>query len=99
GAASPAQSRRAPSRRDRAGPRSRAASASSPAHGDRPRGEEASPAGVKRASRPSAAAVRVFLHYVCNDASVTRRGSAMPYAEGRVFYDADSHLMETSDWL
>jgi predicted TIM-barrel fold metal-dependent hydrolase len=23
----------------------------------------------------------------------------MPYAEGRVFYDADSHLMETSDWL
>src|SRR5688500_17864425 len=23
----------------------------------------------------------------------------MPYAEGRVFYDADSHVMETSDWL
>ncbi|HEY2814944.1 MAG TPA: amidohydrolase family protein [Acidimicrobiales bacterium] len=23
----------------------------------------------------------------------------MPYAEGRVYYDADSHLMETSDWL
>ncbi|MGH9111142.1 MAG: hypothetical protein ACRDZN_02400, partial [Acidimicrobiales bacterium] len=23
----------------------------------------------------------------------------MPYAEGRVFCDADSHLMETSDWL
>jgi predicted TIM-barrel fold metal-dependent hydrolase len=23
----------------------------------------------------------------------------VPYAEGRVFYDADSHLMETSDWL
>ena len=23
----------------------------------------------------------------------------MAYAEGRVFYDADSHLMETSDWL
>lgn len=23
----------------------------------------------------------------------------MPYAEGRRFYDADSHLMETSDWL
>lgn len=23
----------------------------------------------------------------------------MPYAEGRVFYDADSHLMETWDWL
>jgi uncharacterized protein len=23
----------------------------------------------------------------------------MPYAEGRTFYDADSHLMETSDWL
>lgn len=23
----------------------------------------------------------------------------MPYAEGRVFHDADSHLMETSDWL
>jgi predicted TIM-barrel fold metal-dependent hydrolase len=23
----------------------------------------------------------------------------MPYAEGRVYYDADSHLMETTDWL
>lgn len=23
----------------------------------------------------------------------------MPYAEGRIFYDADSHLMETPDWL
>src|SRR5437870_2482456 len=23
----------------------------------------------------------------------------MPYAEGRRFYDADSHLMETPDWL
>jgi predicted TIM-barrel fold metal-dependent hydrolase len=23
----------------------------------------------------------------------------MPYAEGRIFHDADSHLMETSDWL
>src|SRR5256714_15577987 len=23
----------------------------------------------------------------------------MPYAEGRVFYDAVSHVMETSDWL
>ena len=23
----------------------------------------------------------------------------MPYAEGRVYYDSDSHLMETSDWL
>jgi predicted TIM-barrel fold metal-dependent hydrolase len=23
----------------------------------------------------------------------------MPYAEGRTFFDADSHLMETSDWL
>jgi uncharacterized protein len=23
----------------------------------------------------------------------------MPYAEGRTFYDADSHLMELSDWL
>jgi hypothetical protein len=23
----------------------------------------------------------------------------MPYAEGRVYYDADSHLMQTSDWL
>jgi predicted TIM-barrel fold metal-dependent hydrolase len=23
----------------------------------------------------------------------------MPYAEGRVYYDADSHLMETSGWL
>ena len=23
----------------------------------------------------------------------------MAYAEGRVYYDADSHLMETSDWL
>jgi predicted TIM-barrel fold metal-dependent hydrolase len=23
----------------------------------------------------------------------------MPYAEGRAYYDADSHLMETSDWL
>jgi hypothetical protein len=24
---------------------------------------------------------------------------AMPYAEGRRFYDADSHLMETPEWL
>ena len=23
----------------------------------------------------------------------------MPYAEGRVFHDADSHVMETPDWL
>ena len=23
----------------------------------------------------------------------------MPYAEGRVYYDADSHVMEPSDWL
>ncbi len=23
----------------------------------------------------------------------------MPYAEGRTFYDADSHIMETGDWL
>src|SRR6266436_3392013 len=23
----------------------------------------------------------------------------MPYAEGRTFYDADSHLMELNDWL
>jgi len=23
----------------------------------------------------------------------------MPYAQGRVFYDADSHVMETSEWL
>ena len=23
----------------------------------------------------------------------------MPYAEGRLYYDADSHLMELSDWL
>ncbi len=23
----------------------------------------------------------------------------MPYAEGRTFYDADSHIMETADWL
>ncbi len=23
----------------------------------------------------------------------------MPYAEGRAYYDADSHVMETSDWL
>ncbi|MDQ3146065.1 MAG: hypothetical protein M3R01_03880 [Actinomycetota bacterium] len=23
----------------------------------------------------------------------------MPYATGRVYYDADSHVMETSDWL
>jgi hypothetical protein len=23
----------------------------------------------------------------------------MPYAEGRLFYDADSHLMETPEWL
>jgi len=25
--------------------------------------------------------------------------AAMPYAEGRLFYDADSHVMETPDWL
>ena len=23
----------------------------------------------------------------------------MPYAEGRTYYDADSHLMELGDWL
>jgi predicted TIM-barrel fold metal-dependent hydrolase len=23
----------------------------------------------------------------------------MPYAEGRIYYDADSHLMETQDWM
>src|SRR4051812_41021921 len=23
----------------------------------------------------------------------------MPYAEGRTYYDADSHVMETGDWL
>jgi hypothetical protein len=23
----------------------------------------------------------------------------MPYAEGRTYYDADSHLMELADWL
>ena len=23
----------------------------------------------------------------------------MPYADGRTFYDADSHLMETPEWL
>ena len=23
----------------------------------------------------------------------------MPYAEGRIFNDADSHVMETRDWL
>src|SRR5690242_21491266 len=23
----------------------------------------------------------------------------MPYAEGRIFHDADSHVMETPDWL
>ena len=23
----------------------------------------------------------------------------MPYAEGRIYNDADSHLMETHDWL
>src|SRR5438552_3270262 len=27
------------------------------------------------------------------------RRQLMPYAEGRTFYDADSHLMETSGWL
>ena len=26
-------------------------------------------------------------------------GIAMPYAEGRTYYDADSHLMELGDWL
>src|SRR4029079_1337229 len=31
----------------------------------------------------------------------TRHGveCAMPYAEGRRFFDADSHLMETPEWL
>src|SRR2546428_7942458 len=24
---------------------------------------------------------------------------AMPYAEGRTYHDADSHVMETPDWL
>ena len=23
----------------------------------------------------------------------------MPYAEGRIYYDSDSHIMETLDWL
>ncbi len=23
----------------------------------------------------------------------------MPYAQGRVYHDADSHLMEPADWL
>ena len=23
----------------------------------------------------------------------------MPYAEGRIFNDADSHVMETHDWM
>ena len=23
----------------------------------------------------------------------------MPYAEGRIYNDADSHIMETKDWL
>jgi uncharacterized protein len=27
------------------------------------------------------------------------RGTLMPYAEGRIFNDADSHVMETQDWL
>jgi hypothetical protein len=33
------------------------------------------------------------------DAARGPRGNAMPYAEGRVFNDADSHFMETKDWL
>jgi predicted TIM-barrel fold metal-dependent hydrolase len=28
-----------------------------------------------------------------------REGDNMPYAEGRTYYDADSHLMELGDWL
>jgi predicted TIM-barrel fold metal-dependent hydrolase len=31
--------------------------------------------------------------------SATRGDIAMPYAEGRTFNDADSHIMETQDWL
>ena len=30
---------------------------------------------------------------------VTASNAYMPYAEGRLFYDADSHLMETPEWL
>src|SRR5262249_22269925 len=28
-----------------------------------------------------------------------REDDTMPYAEGRTYYDADSHLMELDDWL
>src|SRR4051812_45576823 len=31
--------------------------------------------------------------------SQTRGDDTVPYAEGRRYYDADSHLMETEDWL
>src|ERR1700719_3506416 len=32
-------------------------------------------------------------------ATLPRRTSKMPYAEGRLFNDADSHVMETHDWM
>ena len=37
-------------------------------------------------------------HFV-TEPSTSRRGEAVPYAEGRTYFDADSHIMETSDWL
>src|ERR1700690_2631235 len=40
-----------------------------------------------------------FACYVAGWIKVFDRGATMPYAEGRVFNDADSHIMETFDWL
>jgi hypothetical protein len=36
---------------------------------------------------------------LCRANSTSAEVIAMPYAEGRIFNDADSHVMETRDWL
>src|SRR5437667_12726591 len=53
-----------------------------------PGGWPAAPTSVTPAGRGTSA-----------DLPSRERRQLMPYAEGRTFYDADSHLMETSGWL
>jgi hypothetical protein len=37
--------------------------------------------------------------FVPESSTTTERGAVMPYAEGRVYHDADSHVMETPGWI
>src|ERR1700722_3298080 len=38
--------------------------------------------------------------FLCKSVGALLQGeSPMPYAEGRTYNDADSHIMETRDWL